>query len=351
MRRATGSAIFLVIGLFSLSACEEGLNLGQGTTTGAEAAAPGSTTTTRTGTRDVERPDIFTTTELALWDGRPSLGGIWIAHPDVGDPERAILINETTGQRVAGALFRRERDNPGPRLQLSSDAASALNILAGQPTEVTVTAVRREEIEVEEPDPVVSDEEVGEAAEAEATDAEAAASEDDGADAAALATGAAAAGAASEAKPRRNFFERIFGPRRKPSVEAETPASAADSAAAPDVETQTLDPVAATAAAAIARAEADDKPAPRPARAEAPSSSEVRNPFIQVGLFSVEGNAGAAASNLRQEGIVPSILQGERDGKSFWRVVVGPVTTANDQAAMLARVKRLGYSDAFLAPN
>ena len=33
--------------------------------------------------RDVERPDIFSVTENALWDGRPSLGGVWVAHPDV----------------------------------------------------------------------------------------------------------------------------------------------------------------------------------------------------------------------------------------------------------------------------
>ncbi len=349
MTRATRSAILLTVGLFGLSACEEGLNLGQGNDEAVNAAAPATTTTTREGTRDVERPDVFSTTELALWDGRPSLGGIWVAHPDVTDPERAVLINETTGQRVAGALFRRERDNPGPRLQVSSDAAAALNLLAGQPTEMTVIALRREQIVVEEPDPVISDEDVGEDADAE-TDA----TETDGGDgdaATAAAATAVAGGAATEAKPRRGFFERIFGPRRQPAADATEAASVADSAATPEVETQTLDPVASTAAAAIARAEADDKPAPRPARAERPANSTVRNPFIQVGQFSVEANAASAASNLRQQGIVPSILQGERNGSTFYRVVVGPVTNADDQAAMLARVKRLGYSDAFLAPN
>ena len=34
-----------------------------------------------------------------------------------------------------------------------------------------------------------------------------------------------------------------------------------------------------------------------------------------------------------------------------WRVVIGPVTTADDQAALLAQVKRLGYNDAFLTPE
>ena len=44
--------------------------------------------------RDVEAPDVFQVTDSALWDGRPSLGGIWVASPDAVDPERVILRNE-----------------------------------------------------------------------------------------------------------------------------------------------------------------------------------------------------------------------------------------------------------------
>jgi rare lipoprotein A len=46
---------------------------------------------------------------------------------------------------VIGALFRRERENPGPLYQISSDAAAALDILAGAPTTLQVIALRREE--------------------------------------------------------------------------------------------------------------------------------------------------------------------------------------------------------------
>ena len=346
MTSAMRSATFLAIAVLGLASCEEGINLGQGpeTDTTEAPAANLARGETRAGVRDVERADIFKVTDEALWDGRPSLGGVWVAHPDVKEPERAILINVKTGQRTAGALFRRERANPGPSIQLSSDAAAALNILAGQPTQVTVIAVRQEEVVIEPAPPVISDEEVGE---------NAANADDDATPAATAAAGAAATGAAAaEAKPRRgNFLDRLFGKRtRKPAVAA-VPEGTADSAAAPEVETQTLDPVASGAAAAIARADTEDKPAPRPARASAPASSDVKNPFIQVGLFSVEANAASAASNLRQAGIVPSVLQGERDGKTFWRIVVGPVNTADDQAAVLARVKRLGFSDAFLTAN
>jgi cell division septation protein DedD len=95
--------------------------------------------------RDVEAPQIFQTSDLALWDGRPSLGGVWVASPDAKDPERVILRNPANGKFVIGALFRREIANPGPKLQISSDAASALGLLAGQPATVAVTALRREE--------------------------------------------------------------------------------------------------------------------------------------------------------------------------------------------------------------
>jgi cell division septation protein DedD len=106
--------------------------------------------------RDVEAPEVFSATEAGLWDGRPSLGGVWVAHPGVKDPERVIIRNATNDKFVIGALFRRERDNPGPRLQVSSDAAAALGMLAGQPVELNVTALRREEVP-EEPVAVEAD--------------------------------------------------------------------------------------------------------------------------------------------------------------------------------------------------
>lgn len=101
--------------------------------------------------RDVEAPEVFAVTDDALWDGRPSLGGVWVASPDAVDPERVIMRNPANGKFVIGALFKRERDNPGPTLQISSDAAEALGLLAGQPGKISVTALRREEVPVEGP--------------------------------------------------------------------------------------------------------------------------------------------------------------------------------------------------------
>jgi cell division septation protein DedD len=129
----------------SLAGCDENgeFLLGQASSASADApaAAPG-----RVVERDVEAPDVFSATEAGLWDGRPSLGGVWVAHPDVTEPERVIIRNLSNGKFVVGALFRRERDIPGPRLQISSDAAAALGMLAGAPQELNVTALRREEV-------------------------------------------------------------------------------------------------------------------------------------------------------------------------------------------------------------
>ncbi len=129
-------------------------------------------------------------------------------------------------------------------------------------------------------------------------------------------------------------------------------ADTATDASAPEVETTALDPVATSAAAAIDRAEASDKPQPRPERSAAASaSSGLKNPYIQVGRFTVEANANAAAANLRQSGIVPVVRDSSASGQLAWRVLIGPVSTADDQAALLAQVKNLGYSDAFLTPK
>ena len=96
--------------------------------------------------RDVEAPNIVNISEAGLWDGQPSLGGIWVAHPDAKDPEKVIIRNLENKKFVIGAIFRREREFSGPSLQLSSDAADALGISAGQPTNLSVVALLRQSV-------------------------------------------------------------------------------------------------------------------------------------------------------------------------------------------------------------
>jgi cell division septation protein DedD len=117
-----------------------------------DAGAVTPATSVRLVDRDVEAPDDFQISDMALWDGRPSLGGVWVAATGVTDPMRVIMRNAANGKFVIGALFRREADNPGPSLQISSDAADALGLIAGEPATITVTALRREEVPATQPD-------------------------------------------------------------------------------------------------------------------------------------------------------------------------------------------------------
>ncbi|WP_338144762.1 SPOR domain-containing protein [Fertoeibacter niger] len=137
-----------------LAGCENGTNpfARKDNPADAEAAPVAQSTSVRLVDRDVEAPQVFQVTDQALWDGRPSLGGVWVASPDAVDPERVILRNPGNGKFVIGALFRRERENPGPKLQISSDAAAALGMLAGAPATLNVTALRREEVADTGPD-------------------------------------------------------------------------------------------------------------------------------------------------------------------------------------------------------
>ncbi|WP_299353516.1 SPOR domain-containing protein [uncultured Shimia sp.] len=145
-RNGTGRFAVIAFAAFAVTACEEGVDLSMLKPKTDTETADASTQTTKLVERDVEAPDVFSVTEAGLWDGRPSLGGVWAAHPDVKDPERVIIRNQSNGKFVIGALFRRERDMPGPRVQISADAADALGMLAGQPVELNVTALRREEV-------------------------------------------------------------------------------------------------------------------------------------------------------------------------------------------------------------
>lgn len=280
-----------------LTACEEGQGLSllqpaeDGEPMPIQQAASGEF-------RDVESPEVFSANENGLWDGRPSLGGVWVAHPDVVDPERVLIRNERNGQTVVGALFRRERDNPGPRIQVSSDAATVLNMLAGQPTELSVVALRREEILID-----VAPAEVVEPTEA-AEPIDATALEPEEIQSAPLDPLAAAAAAIDE-------------------VEAAAPSAPA---AIPEPQT------------------ASTSPAPTP-------TSRLAKPYIQIGIFSVEDNATNTAASLRTVGILPTVLSGSSQGKSFWRVVVGPSPTAQERAAVMRQVKELGFEDAYFVTN
>lgn len=249
--------------------------------------------------RDVEAPEVFSVTDMALWDGRPSLGGVWVASPDAVDPERVILRNPANGKFVIGALFRRERDNPGPALQISSDAAEALGLLAGQPSKVSVTALRREEAPATAPDATKPILDQAETVATETLDP--------------VAAGAAAAIDTAEAKGK--------GKKDKKSKTTGGPE-------APVVASTLENPGAAAAPAAKAPA--------------APTPVAQGKGVIQIGIFSVEANAKRAVDTLSKAGIAATVHEEKSQGKTFWSV------TAKGGAEALAKAKAAGFSDAYV---
>lgn len=267
----------LLTATLALGACQDGqsfLDSFKKPQSGSTATA----TSTKLVERDVEAPDVFQVTDKGLWDGRPSLGGVWVAHSDVTDPERVIIRNETNGKFVIGALFKREATAPGPGIQVSSDAAEALGMLAGSPVELNVTALRREEV-AQEPETVATIAE---------TETIAAAPLDD---------------------------------------------PIADAAA-------TLDAMDAPAAPAT--------PVAKPAAPAAPKvASALDKPFLQIGIFSVEANAKRTVDMLGSQGIVAMVKPGTSNGKSFWRVIVGPAGSSAERKALLEKVKKAGFTDAY----
>ncbi|MBF9060360.1 SPOR domain-containing protein [Rhodobacterales bacterium HKCCSP123] len=306
---------FAACAVLALAACgEEFQPFGNAGTRNATGDGPAPIGATRLVERDIEAPDVFEVTEEGLWDGRPSLGGVWVAHPTATDPERVIIRNEENGRFVIGALFRRERDHPGPELMISSDAAAALNVLAGDPTMLQVTALRREEV----PDPVI-------APAVEPPEA-----------ALAAAGNSAASTPAITATPLSDPIAAAEATIAQSEIAAETARTANRGA---------VQQVAAAPAAAAAAAPA---PVPTPVSASpAPAASAIDRPYVQIGIFSVQENANNTGQALRNAGLVPTIYDQTSNGRRFWRVVVGPAQSSGDRAAILETVRGLGFGDAY----
>src|SRR6056297_1472869 len=275
-------------GVLLVSGCDETGQFNNPFTASDRTAAAAGTTdsaSVKLVERDVEAPDVFQVTDMGLWDGRPSLGGVWVAHPDVKEPERVIIRNNENSKFVIGALFRRERENPGPVLQVSSDAAAALGMLAGAPSQLNVTALRREEA----PDP-----------------------------------SATAPAPEGELDAPEAVEETTLDP-----VDPVAGAAAA------------LDEVEGTSE--IQPAATAPKPAPTPR----PAASKLEKPYIQIGIFSVEENARNTAAAMRQAGMVPVVKEQSSQGKAFWRVIVGPAASASERSVLLKKIKGVGFDDAY----
>ncbi len=118
----------------------------------AQSAAPNSAETAAV---DAPAPEIFETTQAAVWDGKPSFGKVWIEVPDALQPERVEIRSAASGAVFTGAMLPVAKLQPSAPsalgalnraapIRLSADAASALGLAAGEVAQITVTALRRQ---------------------------------------------------------------------------------------------------------------------------------------------------------------------------------------------------------------
>ena len=273
-----GRATLIGCASIFLVACEEGAPLFQKTTKSETVPAAAG----KFSERDVEAPEVFQKTAKALWDGRPSLGGVWVAHPDNKKPERVIIRNKTNGKFVIGALFNRERSLPGPAFQLSSDAAVALGAEAGTTVEISVTAVRIEKKLSADPK-------------------------------------------APKAAPSEDIDSSTLKTLDK------TKATDTKTANKTKKSTKAVAKATKTAATAVAATPAPQK----------------NGTYAQLGLFSVEANAKATLAKLKAKKLAGKIVKSSAKGKTFYRVLAGPVATKAEKASLLATVKSMGFADAY----
>ncbi|OUS06979.1 hypothetical protein A9Q96_08335 [Rhodobacterales bacterium 52_120_T64] len=275
-----------------MAGCEAGLS-------GAVPDTPATTgDTVETVEVDVIAPEAFSITDNALWDGRPTFGGVWIAYPDIEQPERVRIRNNATGKDVIGALYKREREFPGPKIELSADAAAALGVLAGTPAELTIVALRRKSVEV-----IVEGE-----------------------------------------KPE------MTTPLRRPVVE---PAEAST-----EVEKPAEEPVVVVAPK-IAEPEVI-VPAPKPIIAtgieetalppasSAPESADGQGTYVQVATLQSKSRADVTVAKLTTAGLNAEIRERQVGEKTLYRIVVGPAKTSEALEIMISVIKELGYTDAIV---
>ena len=104
----------------------------------------GEPATTQIADLDQKQPEIFQSTDMAMWDGRPAIGDIWVSVPNADQPERVVIRNEGTGLEVKGAMFvRQEADEKAP-IKLSPGAAKALGLGPMELARVSIVAVRKQ---------------------------------------------------------------------------------------------------------------------------------------------------------------------------------------------------------------
>lgn len=247
-------------------------------------------------------PERFSAAGTAVWDGAGTLEGVWIAHPLAERPERVRVLNTATGATVESAMFRRDPAMPGPSIIVSSDAARALGLIPGAPTELEVTAL-------------VDDEPSAHGTEV------------------ATATNAAEARALPGPAPVSTV---MAGPG--PAI-VTVDAGAAPTPPRPRPASRTSIDSAGDMGAIVHAADTTPRARPAKAREAPPQPQPIAGPpagrYLQVGSFGVEANAAALVERLRAGDQPSRLVERDAGGRRMSIVLIGPL--ASDEAVASAR--------------
>lgn len=275
-------------------------------------------------------PEIFEATGLAIWDGKRTLQGVWVAHPLATSARRVRIFNQGNGQAVDGALFKRDAASGGASVLISSEAAQLLGMDVGTPAELRIVAVS----------PIQRAPESTEPAETVAVD--------------------------ETAKPVQNQTLATAGtPKPDPEPAKEAPSQGvpetAPTPAAKPKQTATWtflpredEPTEAKEPETTARPKPAEQPeiaAATPAKPVEPAKpakpSTLKQPYIQAGIFSVQGNATKLIRRMRSKDIPAEARPITFRGKRATKVLAGPFQTTAERSAALRTIRGpLGIRDA-----
>ena len=89
-----------------------------------------------------EKPEILDISASVVWDGKQTLGGNWVSHPDINSPEKVLIKNTSNGKSAVGAIFQQTRNLNKGLAAISSDAAKTLNISKNDETKLQIVAIK-----------------------------------------------------------------------------------------------------------------------------------------------------------------------------------------------------------------
>ena len=89
-----------------------------------------------------EKPEILDISASVVWDGKQTLGGNWVSHPDINSPKKVLIKNTSNGKSAVGAIFQQTRNLNKGLAAISSDAAKTLNISKNDETKLQLVAIK-----------------------------------------------------------------------------------------------------------------------------------------------------------------------------------------------------------------